>query len=56
MLFRKRKPTLKVLFVDLDTLNTENLLLAIKDTPIAVVHRRGSEPCLIDLGVEVKRI
>lgn len=51
---KKRKPTLKVLFVDLDVVNYDNLFVAISGAPIAVVHRRGAEPFLLDLGTEVR--
>lgn len=51
---KKRKSTLKVLFVDLDMINYDNLFVAISGQPIAVVHRKGAEPFLLDLGTEVR--
>jgi hypothetical protein len=51
---KKRRSTLKVLFVDLDTVNYDNLFVAISGQPIAVVHRKGAEPFLLDLGTEMR--
>lgn len=51
---KKRKSTLKVLFVDLHTIDYDNLFVAIGGQPIAVVHREGAEPFLLDLGTEVR--